>query len=488
MKIAWFAVATAIAVSTAYVMHTRDNHYSQDIEKWNSTTKKTYVVSEVVRRTKELNRNKDGQEINKFLTAVSSGLATDELNAKDKERLCRLYKRFSVSEAYSECQNDIIQNGYRQNDVKAWVRSAKTQLKINASGRGSGTLKTRVKAKFNSWWQGIDPYSNDSILSALSSIDASILDQHDRYEIAKTQLLYRFNEADAVDDLRSIIENSNNDQLVSRSYFVLARYFLERDDLAAAGQLYTEYTELFGVKPGYAFFVNKANQRRLQIQLASGDAPEIYRAKEDLIAFVGETEDLRVSFDTARKLAEAGHNRDALGVYIDGVKRLESSELDKLPLYRRIRLYVEVVRSGNAIGVGYDIQNRYIQLVDQKLEYGLSEDLQNSDELSYLYSQALLWAAEAYTIHEQYRLAENFYGRFLKQFPESPDYEFALYKFLSICSEIRKCYADQTIHVLVPVGNGQREEQDLGDFSALAKHIRNTAWKGEVQKWLDSAG
>lgn len=488
MKIAWFAIATTIAVSAAYVIHARDTSYSQDIAEWNSTTKKSYAVSEISQRAKELNADKNGKEINNFLAAVSSHLDTDDLNAKDKERLCRLYKRFGLSQEYSECQNDIILKGYGPADVKAWIRSAKAQLILNATGRGSGGLKALAQSKFNSWRYGIDAYSNDSLLSALSSIDASILDQNDRYQIAKTQLLYEFNESEAVDNLRLIIENSDNDQLVSRSYFVLARYYLKREDLESAENLYTEYAEVFGTSADFAFFVNKANQRRLQIQLARGAAPGIYKAKEDLIAFVGEAEDLRISFDTARKLAEAGHNRDALEVYIDGVKRLESSEVDKLPLYKLIRLYVEVVRSGNAIGVGYELQNKYIHLVDQKLEYGLSEDLQKGDELSYLYSQSLLWAAEAYTIHEKYRSAENFYGRFLKQFPESPDYEFALYKLLSICSETRRCHTDETIQVLVPVSNGYREEQDLGSFSVLATHIKNTAWKGEIQKWLGSAG
>lgn len=455
------------------------------VDEWNRFDTPSRVVTEIDRDVKKLNSANRPDEIQKLLSDVYNGLDLASYNAMSKERLCTLYDSYNMSLELRSCYRDIINSEKDEDDIKAWIRIAKKQLKYNQDRSDGETLYNRVHDRVANTLSTIDASSNTDVLIALVSVSDDRLDEYDRYQVAKTLLQYDYQTDKAQTMLWDLIGSTTRLALASRSYFVLGRYALDQHDYQTAYKIYSQYVVQFAGEAEMAYFVSKAHQRLLQLSVELGLVTEVESNKQKLMQHASSIRDLRSSFDAARKLADQGMMEEALTMFDRGVASV-ATRSQVFTFYERLRLYTEIIRTGNDIGVDFELQNGYIKLADEMTKYGLHDEIKVSKEARYLYSQFLLWSAEAYYLHDRPETAEGYYGRYIASFPDSKDYEYAVYRFLALCGK-RQCNqdGDELIFVMLPNDNGLWSKTAIGTLTSLTADVRNTAWKGEISKWLN---
>jgi tetratricopeptide (TPR) repeat protein len=457
-----------------------------EISEWNQFSVSSRAITEIEKNISNLNSKQKNKEIRDLLIQVDDGVDLSKFNAKDQERLCRLYDKYNLDAQLRGCYRKIINSRASDDETKAWIRIVKKQLTYNDNGYGPDNLFEHSLEWLVNEFSSVDTSDNIELLTLLNNIPLSSMDIHDRYQISKTLLQYSFESEKAKAMLFDIIRSSNDINITSKSYFVLARYELEKGNLEDAFDLYSEYIDEFNDKEDLSYFVSKAQQRLLQISIELGANQDIDDAVAKLLDQAAGSSDLRIEFDVARKLSAEGLQKEATEIFKLGLQKVQTNDLDSLSLYQKVRIYAEIVRAGNVVGLDFPTHDGYVKIIDNILGNGLHEGLTSDKELNYLYSQFLLWAAEGYRLHHKFNLSEIYLARFIAIYPDSKDYEYAVYRFLISCVELQ-CHENRHKPILVyaPAEGGFIAEKTIGTFSSLFQDVHKKAWKGEIQKWLD---
>lgn len=449
------------------------------------------ALTELLAHMKKLNEEGQGQALQEYVSAVYLYAHEDtRFDLNDAERLCSALKRYGQLVLYVDClqtgltgaQADIPKTRIRLSRrlIREWEReAAQDRTIIDMVHHGYTGLKYRLLFDH-------DIGSIHSILEDLNGIAADQLDEQDRLTILSLNLKYESRVNASLSALMELAHQAENPVVAGKAYFIVGRHHIDHDQCPEAISVFNQYIDRSHDGTGDAKFIQKAFQRILycQTQLGMDVSDEL---KDKILTVITTGGDLSAYFELSRHFYDRGDYATARSLFSTGIQRFDAQAPGKAIDFKKIKASTSLIRSALLFEDTHAKAEDVIRQTEKDTAYGNLIVQSKDAELTYIYTQFLLWTYHYHESEGDYVTARHFLLKLIALFENSKDFDYAVAQLALLCKKAG-CTAQEEFSVVIPsADNGSLSKVSIGGFSSFVDKMSDSTWKSKVKEWMSNS-